>query len=155
MTWALLPLRRLRPRPARPTGDPNPFEAYMFAACIVQGAAVLVGAARPTSIEQALPVALRVLWAGLLFVGGVAVLLGLYWPGSPLTGIEIKRPGLVAVGGAALAYGVALIPFGPAGMVVAIANVSFAMACAVRVGQVTRRVRGVRERLADARRHGT
>lgn len=124
----------------------------MFAACVLQGFAVLVGAARPTSIEQAVPLALRVVWAGLLLVGGVAVLIGLYWPGSPLTGVEIKRPGLVAVGGAALAYGVALVPFGAAGMVVAIANMSFAIACAVRVRQVTRRVRTVRAHLVDARR---
>jgi hypothetical protein len=133
-------------------GDPNPFEAYMFAACVLQGFAVLVGAARPTSIEQAVPLALRVVWAGLLLIGGAAVLAGLYWPGNPLTGVEIKRPGLVAVGGATLAYGVALVPFGAAGMVVAIANVSFAIACAVRVRQVTRRVRAVRSHLVDARR---
>jgi hypothetical protein len=140
----------------RPVGEPNPFEAYMFAACVAQGAVVLLGAARPTSIELALPTLLRVLWAVLLLVGGVAVLTGLYWPGSPLTGVEIKRPGLVAVGGAALAYGVALLPFGAAGMVVAIANVSFSLACAVRVWQVTRRVRAVRAHLVDTRlRHGT
>jgi hypothetical protein len=136
----------------RPTGEPNPFEAYMFAACVVQGAALLTGAARPTSIEQALPLQLRVVWATLLLLGGVAVLVGLYWPGSPMTGVEIKRPGLVAVGGAALAYGLALLPFGAAGMVVAIANVSFALACAVRVWQVTRRVRAVRRNLIDTRR---
>lgn len=124
----------------------------MFAACVVQGTALLTGAARPTSIEQALPMALRVVWATLLLLGGVAVLLGLYWPGSPMTGIEIKRPGLVAAGGAALAYGLALLPFGAAGMVVAITNVSFALACAVRVWQVTRRVRAVRRNLIDTRR---
>lgn len=150
MTFALR--RRWAARPPRPAGDPNPFEAYLFVACVLQGFAVLVGAARPTSMEMALPLLFRVVWAGLLLVGGIAVLTGLYWPGSPLTGVEIKRPGLVAVGGAALAYGVALIPFGATGLVVAIANVAFALACAVRVRQVTRRVRTVRTHLAAARR---
>lgn len=136
---------------ARPMGDPNPFEAYLLAACVVQGAVVLLGWARPTSIEQALPLALRILWAGLLLVGGVFALVGLYWP-DPLTGVEIKRPGLVAVGTATLTYGVALVPLGAVGMVAATANIAFALACAVRIRQVTRRVNAVRAHLVAARR---
>lgn len=151
----ICPWRRLRcsweARPPRPAGDPNPFEAYLLGAAVVQGAVVLIGWARPTSIELALPLLLRILWAGLLLTGGAVALLGLYWP-NPLTGIEIKRPGLVAVGTATLTYGIALVPLGPAGLVAATANVAFALACGVRVWQVTRRVNEVRAHLVASRR---
>jgi hypothetical protein len=132
----------------RPTGDPNPFEAWLFAACTMQGIALLVGWAEPTSIQQALPPLFRTIWAGMLALGGAAVVIGLYWPGDPFTGVEIKRPGLAACAAATLAYSVALLPYGAAGLMVALFNASFAVACVVRVRQIARLMREARAQLA-------
>jgi hypothetical protein len=145
--WAQLH-RDARDRPARPTGDPNPFEAWLFAACAVQGVALLVGWADPTSIQQALPPLFRTVWAVMLALGGTAVIVGLYWPWDPFTGVEIKRPGLVACAAATLAYSIALLPYGAAGLMVSVFNASFAVACIVRVRQIARRMHQAREQLA-------
>jgi hypothetical protein len=68
-----------------------------------------------------------------------------------ITGVEIKRVGLVATGLASLAYGVALLLLGPVGLNVALANFAFSTACFTRTVQVTRRIRGARRRIIAAR----
>lgn len=142
---------RERERPPRPAGDPNPFEAYLLAVCALQGWSVLMGAASPRALYAVLTPGLRVAWGVVLVVGGIASIVGLYWPRNPTTGIEIKRVGLVATGTASLAYGVALLLFGPQGYVAALLSLAFALACATRVIQVTRRIRGTRRRIVAAR----
>lgn len=122
----------------------------MFTACLFQGITLLTGAARPASIEAALPPSVRMLWAVLLVVGGTLVLAGLYWPNA-ITGIEIKRPGLIACGGASLAYSAALLSLGAPGLAAAIWTCSFGLACLVRWRQLTRRVRQLRRDLVEAR----
>lgn len=138
-------------RRARPTGDPNPFEGFLLGVCAIQGWSVLVGTSTPTSIQASLGPGLRFAWAFLLLTGGIAAVSGLYWPGNPITGVEIKRVGLVATGTATLAYGVALLLLGPIGLNVALANFAFSIACFTRTIQVTRRIRGARRRIVAAR----
>lgn len=110
-----------------------------------------MGAASPRALYAVLTPGLRVAWGVVLVVGGIASIVGLYWPRNPTTGIEIKRVGLVATGTASLAYGVALLLFGPQGYVAALLSLAFALACATRVIQVTRRIRGTRRRIVAAR----
>jgi hypothetical protein len=130
----------------RPAGPANPFEVYLLGACIVQGYAVLTRVAQPHSLQDLLPPWLRLMWGALLLIGGVLSVGGLYWI-DPLTGIEVKRVGLVAAGGGTLAYGIALLAFGPQGFVAAATCIAFSIACVVRVRQVTRALNQARGRI--------
>ena len=53
----------------------------------------------------------------MLLCGGAIALMGLFGPGDPCSGIEVKRVGLVVLGTATAAYGVALCLLGPVGVV--------------------------------------
>lgn len=147
-------LQRSRPGD-RLTGFANPFEGYLLLVCVVQGAAVLFGFASPSSILLALGGLLQVVWALLLLVGGGLAFVGLYWPWNPLDAIYIKRVGLLAAAGGTLAYGVALLLLGPIGVVAAIYNLGFCLACLVRARQVTLVLHGVRRELAAIRAAGS
>jgi hypothetical protein len=134
----------------RPTGPPNPFEVFLLAICAVQGWAVLTHIAEPTSLQALLPPWLRVMWGLLLLAGGVLSVSGLYWF-DQFTGVEIKRVGLLCAAGGTLAYGAALLTIGPTGFVVAATNIAFALACIVRVVQVTRALKAARGRITAMR----
>lgn len=129
---------RTRHRIDRPAGDANPYEAWVFAVCVLSGAATLTRLAQPSSLDALVAPWLRVAWAGLMTVGGVFALLGLYWPGSPLTGVYVKRAGILAQTGALLAYGLALLAIGRPGVVVALVMLGLAGAGIVRTRQITR-----------------
>lgn len=146
----------MRVLPPFPLGiaDRNPFEAFLLAAALVQGSAVLLGIADPTSISSALPPYLRVIWAILLTSGGVCALSGLGWPGDPFTAVEIKRVGLVAAGAGTLVYGLAAAFLGSTGIAVAVYNLAFTSACFWRTIQLTLRLRGIRSTLAAIRDSG-
>lgn len=149
---ALMADRFARTQPvARPAGPVNPFEAFLLAICAVQGWAILSRTAQPPSLLALLPPGLRIVEGVLLLAGGVLSVSGLYWL-NPLTGIEIKRVGLVCAGGATLAYGVAILVVNPVGgFVVAVTNLGFAAACAVRIWQVSRALRSARGRIRGMR----
>lgn len=132
-------------------GDRNPFEAFLLTGALLQGAAVLVGAASPTSIDQALPPTMQIIWAILLLGGGGLALIGLGWLGDPFSAIEIKRVGLVCAGFGGLVYGMAAAAFGAPGLAVGIYNICFAAACFWRLIQITIRLRGIRANLAAVR----
>lgn len=121
----------------RPAGPANPFEAGLLVVCTIQGLWVLIGLAQPSSIQLSLGPGLRFVWALLLFVGGGASILGLWWPYDPVDGVLIKRVGLLAAAGGTLAYGLALVFIGPAGYIAALYNVGFAVVCVVRAWQVS------------------
>lgn len=137
----------------RPLGPLNPFEGYLLLAALLQGVAVLAGVAHPSSIQALLPTFLLYVWGALLTIGGGLSLAGLLWPRDPFTAIEIKRFGLYSAGLATLAYGAALISVGPPGYVAGITNVSFTVACAVRIWQIGRALRVARAYLAEVRKH--
>lgn len=131
----------------RPAGPANPFEAFLLAVLVLQGALVLGGVSRPASIVSLLPNGFRIVWAGLMLVGGVLSLAGLYWPGSQFTGCEVKRVGLIASGFGALAYAVALLSIGQSAWVAASTSFFFALACVVRHWQVGRALKQARYRI--------
>lgn len=145
------------PRPRRqlrPLGEPNPFEVYLLLASVLVGVLVLAHGAAPASITSLLPPWLRTIWAVMLCCGGVTALAGLYWPGAPFTGVEVKRVGLSAVAFGSLAWGTAAAFYGAIGIPTAISNVAFALACAARIVQVSRRIRFTRAHLRAARELG-
>lgn len=133
----------------RITGYPNPFEAYLLVACVVQGALVVTGVARPGAIEAALSgvPGLRYVWALLLLLGGLLGLLGLYWRGENETaGVLIKRAGLICVGFGTLVYGIALALAGATAYVASLTTLAFAWAAFTRAAQVTRMLRDAEKR---------
>lgn len=142
--WLRRPTWFKRPSWMRPvshlTGPPNPFEAFLFMACVFQGANTLLGGVRPNSIANALSGQLPIAWAALIAVGGVLTLAGLYWRGDVFVGAELKRVGFTAAGGGTLVYGLALLTIGPTGTTAAIPNLAFTCACAVRWWQVGRAI---------------
>lgn len=134
-----LPAFRKSPRRHvdRPAGPANPFEAGLLIVCTIQGFWVLTGLATPSSIQLSLGPGLRFVWALLLFLGGGASILGLWWPYDPVDGVLIKRVGLLAAAGGTFAYGLALVFIGPVGFVVALYNIGFAVVCLIRAWQVS------------------
>lgn len=129
----------------------NPFEAYLLLAAEIQGVTVLLGLAQPGSVRQALPALAVYAWAAILAFGGGAALVGLFWPGDPFTGVEIKRVGLVACGGGSLVYALSAAILGPPGLAVAIYNALFAFACIVRARQVSNRLALARAHMSETR----
>lgn len=135
----------------RPMGPVHPFESWILAASALQGIFVLTGLAQPPSVARQLPPDLQTVWAILLALGGVAALAGLFWPGDPWTAVEVKRAGLVSVGFGALIYAVSAAFLGERGLTLAVIHGAIAVACFVRVGQVTKRLLLARAQLRPDR----
>lgn len=138
---------RTRHRIDRPAGPANPYEAWVFAVSVVVGVATLVRLAQPTSLDSTINPWLRVSWALLMGCGGSLALAGLYWPGNPFTGVYIKRAGILAMAGALLTYGAALLTLGRPGLVVALVLLALAGASIARAIQITRAAATMARRL--------
>lgn len=142
---------RREPQSWPPIGPVNPFELGVLCIGLVNGLSVLGGAASPTSIMlQLSPGFLRV-WAALLALGSTVALVGLLWRGNWVTGVEIKRPGLVTFSLACLAYAFAAARLGGPGMAVAITNGGFCLIAWWRIAQVTRGIRDYRRQVSAVR----
>lgn len=91
----------------------NPFELFLAVGSAVVGAAVLSSVVLatvdpPPSIVATVPDRLQLLWAALLFLGGVLVLVGIAWkPG--LLALRTEQVGLIALATGSIVYGIALL----------------------------------------------
>lgn len=135
----------------RPIGPVNPFEVAVLGIGVTTSSSVLFGWASPTSISSQLSSGFLTAWAGLLLAGSLLALVGLLWWGDWVTGIEIKRPGLVMFAFACAAYSFAAVGLGSRGMAVAITNGAFALVAVYRVVQVTRGIRALRRDISAVR----
>lgn len=140
-------------REMRPAGPANPFEGFMLFVCALQGFLVISNLARPASIMLLLPQGFRIAWASLLMFGGLVALCGLYWPGNPFTGVEVKRVGLLACAFPSLAYGIALFALGEVAFVAGVQSFMLAVACLWRVVQVSGALKSARKRITDSEPH--
>jgi hypothetical protein len=145
----MMPRRRQTPWP--PIGPTNPFEVGVLVIGTVNGSCVLAGAATPMSMSLQLSERFLMGWAWLLLAGSVVALVGLLWRGDWVTGVEIKRPGLVAFSLACLAYSYAAARLGGPGMAVATVNGGFSVIAWWRIAQVTRGIRDYRRNVAVVR----
>jgi hypothetical protein len=105
--------------------------------CLIQGARRARVRAAELDPGRLSGPALRFVWALLLFFGGAASIIGLWWPWDPIDGVLIKRVGLLAAAGGTLAYGLALAFLGPLGFIAAAYNIGFAVVCLIRAWQVS------------------
>jgi predicted MFS family arabinose efflux permease len=145
--WLHRPRRHLD----RPAGPPNPFESFLLGVCVVQGAAAVIGFSQPAAFEGSFPPWVHRAWGVILLLGGVAAVVGLYWPGDPVDGVLIKRVGLVALAGVTIAYGIAGLATPTRLFVGATFNLAFGIACIIRIRQVTAAISALRRQLRGLR----
>lgn len=132
----------------------DPAEPFLLILCALQGYLFMAGVARPESLIATLTLPWRNLWASLLLFGGLLALLGIYWKGDATTGFEFRRVGLCACATSSLTYGAILVLIGPKGYLAAVLQLGFAVVCLIRIGQITWRIRGIREKYVAARENG-
>jgi hypothetical protein len=137
-------MRRPHLRPD-PLGIPrNPFQVYLLCLAILSGGLLAFGVTTSGSIEDSLPTFYATSWGLMLVFGSAAALAGMFWPGDPMTGLVVKRSGLVAVGIAATVYVVVLVLFfGMRASLAAGVTLGFAYACFWQVHQINRHIRAV------------
>lgn len=106
----------------------NSFEVFTAALCLVSGLPTLLAGPTPTSLEALLPPVLVRVWGGELVIGGALIVAGV------LTNRHrLERAGLVQLGPASLAYGIALlVALKLAAAVAAGLTVALALTCAAR-----------------------
>ena len=89
----------------------HPFQLFILTLCLITGVPVLVGnAPAPGSLEDAMPDFVFLGWNIALVAGSAVALVGSMVQKNRVTGILLEQWGLVAVGMAAIVYGI-LIPF--------------------------------------------
>lgn len=118
----------------------NAIEYWLLIGAILQGGTFLLGLSTPRTLETALGHHLSYIWAGFLVVGGLLALLG-------YSSIGLYKVGLALCATGAGTYGVALALNGATGLVAAVLNLSFAVACALRIRQISRQLDKLRNQL--------
>jgi hypothetical protein len=121
----------------------HPFEVYMLVLAAISGAPLLFGKPNSGSIEETLPPLLVTAWGGMLVVGSLLALLGLYWRGRSSTALLMERAGLVGVGGAAVVYAAALTTAGWRGAFAGCLTAGFGLACFAQAHRISQRIRAV------------
>lgn len=128
-----------------PLGFPrNPLAVYLLAVALFTGVLELVGLNTARSVEDTLPPAAQLTWAGLLTLGSGSSLVGLYWPGTIPTGLVLKQVGMFTLGVASSLYALLLVvAFGVPALTQAAITLGLALACWLHHRQIKRRVEQV------------
>lgn len=125
----------------------NPYQLFLLVLSVAAAFPLITGRAASTVLERELSDSVVTLWGIALLVGSVIALIGEVVPGHTWSGLVLERAGLGVVGGAAAVYaGVVLASVDdPGGVVYLIAiQLAYALSCAWRCGQITRRLRWIR-----------
>ncbi len=131
----------------------HPFETYLLVLATVSGVPLLFGQSNSDGIEQALPTLLVHAWGGMLAVGSLLALIGLYWRGHSATGLLLERTGLIGVGGAAIIYTTAiLLHVGLGGLFSGCIIGGFGLACFAQARRISQRIRAVLAQIEEIRR---
>lgn len=135
------------PEPVPPTtlvirDGRHPFEVSFFVAAVIAGAGGLIFGQTSTALSRLLPAWEVTIWDSALLVGGI---LGLVATCSKFPfSLLIERVALLLFGGLLLTQGIAIaagLLFTPTGLLM----VGFAVACHVRVIQITRDLRKLKQ----------
>ena len=98
-----MPMVVLLPRTGR-----SPFQLYLILLVTVAGIPLMLGAST-NNITDAMGHPESNIWGGALLLGGLLILVGVYWPKNLITGMLIERTGLVGLGGACLIWSVLVV----------------------------------------------
>lgn len=108
----------------------HPFQTYLLSLCVVSSVPLIVGEARPNSIDATLPDPVATAWGIMLFVGAVTALFGSYWLWDYANALTIERIGLLFAGAPAVIYGLAIAAVaGWGGAVTSALTLGFGFAC--------------------------
>lgn len=99
----MMPMVVIFPRTTR-----SPFQIYLVALVILGGFGIITGVNR-NMIINAMGEPYATYWGLFLTVGGLLILMGIYWPRDKFTGMLVERTGLVALGGASAIWSVLVI----------------------------------------------
>lgn len=118
----------------------HPFQVWALFAFVVGGFGALLGPA-PGSVNELVPDWLRIIWGAVLLAGGITGLVSAWLP-DRLVGLLVERIALSWIGGAAAAYGVAVLYVaGWGGLLAGTLVLSVAWAAVKRALDVTRTLR--------------
>lgn len=106
----------------------NPFEIFVGALCVISGLPSLFTGPPAASLEALLPSPLVRLWGAELVVGGLLIVIGVV-----IEHHRVERLGLMQLGPAAVAYGLAIVfVVGVGGIAAAGVLIAFGLACLAR-----------------------
>lgn len=134
----------------------NPYQVFLLGLSVLASFPLLQGHASSGVLERELDDRTVAAWGLLLLVGSVVALVGEFMPGYTWLGLVLERTGLAVVGSAAAIYtGVVLVSVSDRTGVAYLTAIqaAYALSCAWRVGQITRRMRWVRRAIEDFNRH--
>lgn len=86
----------------------SPFQLYLVGLVLVGGLGIVTNTSN-NAITQAMGEPYATIWGLFLTLGGILILLGIYWPKDAITGLIIERAGLVALGGASLIWSILVV----------------------------------------------
>lgn len=98
-----MPMVVLLPRTGR-----SPFQIYLISLVLIGGIGIITNTSQNT-VTQAMGEPYATIWGIFLTLGGLLILLGVYWPREAITGLIIERSGLVLLGGACFIWSILLI----------------------------------------------
>jgi hypothetical protein len=131
-----------------PLGQPrNGYQVLLFAIAIVNGLSILFFVPTSDALASVLDPMLLRTYGGILASAGIAVLLGMFWLGHPVTALFLKRFGYLALFVAVGLYGMAIIIVTqtPGGFLSASFCLAFSLLCLRSSRQVNDRIRSIEE----------
>lgn len=86
----------------------SPFQIYLVALAVLGGIGILTKLSK-NMIVDAMGKPYSTLWGLFLVIGGMLIILGIFWPRNIVTALLIERSGLVALGGASLIWSILVV----------------------------------------------
>lgn len=131
-----------------PLGVPRDALAiYLLTVAALSGASNLLGLTTAGSIESELHPLARLAWGGMLLMGSIGVLSGMFWQGDQRTGLVVKRFGFASLFFASIIYtAVLLTSYRNEAAMVGGWVLGFAVACGYRWRQVERAINQIVEK---------
>jgi hypothetical protein len=125
----------------------HPFEIWLLGACALSGTFQLISGARPGSLAAQLSPVAQIAWCGLLGLGGIVALTGIFWRGEVKVALELESIGLTSVTIACVVYAVGIAFMAPAsGSVTIILITTFALCCLIRRRRIEKVLKPTRKR---------
>lgn len=136
-----------------PLGYPvNKWQVFLFVLVALNGLSFMIEVPTSAAIDGSFPTWKEQLYGLFLFLGGVCVLAGIYWPWHDRDALLVKRFGYLALMFSALIYGFAVIIYQKStnGVFTGSIAITFAAISLDTVLQINDRVRFLQKEVPDA-----